>query len=81
MVKPCKGATQKQLLELYSQRVFYHVSHGHKGVGDPSFKPCILSKTCEWDVNYPMIVYFDKDMYLENYVTYARWEDLYERIL
>ena len=34
MVKPCKGATRKQLLELFGQRVFYHVHHGHKGVGD-----------------------------------------------
>lgn len=78
MVKPCKGATRKQLLELFGQRVFYHVHHGHKGVGDANLKPCILSRVCEWDADHPAVVYFDDNMSLQNYSAYARWEDLYD---
>ncbi len=76
MVRPCKGATQKQLLELFSQRVFYHVTGG-KNI-EPNLKPCVLSKTHEWNEEHPIVVYFDDEMCLQKYSAFARWEDLYD---
>lgn len=78
MIQPCKGVTRKQLLKQYHNRIFYHLRHGYKGNGTLSISPCILSRDCDWSVDHPMVRYFDDEMTLVCYTTYACWSDLYD---
>lgn len=79
MERPHKDITQKELLDLYKQRVFYHILKHSKGQGVLKAKPCILSRNSAWNPLHPMVTYFDEDMRLcEGSDKYAEWQDLYD---
>lgn len=75
MEQPCKGATREQLLDLFSQRIFYYVSANKS---DRNMKPCILDREGAWHPTTPYVVFFNKEMQLEPFTQCVRWENLYD---
>ena len=74
MEQPCKGATRKQLLDLFSQRIFYYVG----GVPNAVIMACVLSKKSEWTPNNPAVNFFDNNMHLSDYDAFVKWDNLYD---
>lgn len=75
MEQPCKGATREQLLEMFKDRVFYHLSINNCNY---SIKPCVLCRKSPWHPDTPYIVRFDTEWKLEPFTSAVRWEHLFD---
>lgn len=75
MEQPCKGATREQLLDIFKDRVFYHLKICRCNY---SIKPCVLCRDCEWYPEIPYIIEFDNEWELEPFSTVVRWDELFD---
>ena len=77
MERPCKGSTREQLLEIFHDRVFYHLRIYNNNY---IIRPCILDANGSWHPDTPYVVFFDvdKDWKLEPFTNAVGWERLFD---